>query len=363
MARIVVAMSGGVDSSVAAALVQEAGFEAVGVTLKLLPRLDTGFGCCGSPKDIADAQRVCERLGIPHYTVDLHELFEKKVVAPFVDSYRNAETPNPCIECNRHVKFHHFMAMAGAWGAERVATGHYARVERRESGWALLRARDLEKDQSYFLHTLGQAELAKTLFPVGELTKPQVRAKARALGLATADKAESFEVCFVPKADYRSFVAGRGAAAAPGEIRDAGGRVVGTHKGLHRYTIGQRSGLGLSLGRPVYVVGMDRQANLLVVGDREQALALSLELRQVSWTSAPASPDAVVEVKVRHRGRPSRARVTVRPDGTGRVHFLEAQWAPAPGQSAVFYDGDAVLGGGIIAAAGKRADPAGVKSA
>ena len=355
--RIVVAMSGGVDSSVAAALVKEAGHEAVGVTMKLLPKLDTGFGCCGSPKDIEDAKRVCERLGIPHYVVDMAELFEKTVIAPFVDSYRNAETPNPCVECNRHVKFHHLLKLAEAWSAEKVATGHYARVDAQDGRYRLLRAVDEQKDQTYFLHTLTQSELGKAMFPVGDLTKSQVREKARELGLTTAEKKESFEICFVPNRDYRKFLDSRPSPsplpsgedarrAGEGEIVDAGGKVLGTHAGLQNYTLGQREGLGIATGVPLYVVGLDRAANRLVVGERTDAMVDRFPVRNVTWTDSPDMGNVLV--KVRHRSKAVSARVSAGEGGNVTVDLMEPQFAPAPGQSAVFYRGEEVLGGGII---------------
>jgi tRNA-specific 2-thiouridylase len=346
MGRVVVAMSGGVDSSVAAALVRDAGHEAVGVTLKLLPRLDTGFGCCGSPRDVADARDVCDRLGLPHYVVDLHEAFEQRVVAPFVEAYRSGRTPNPCVECNRHLKFHTLAALAEAWGASAVATGHYARIVEAGGERRLLRAADAAKDQTYFLYRLGQRELARALFPLGSLTKAEVRQRARALGLPTAEKEESFEVCFV-RGDYRDLLEQRGARGTPGEIRNTSGARVGRHQGLGSYTVGQRHGLGLALGRPAYVVALEPASNTLVVGPREEAQASEALVSEVCWTRAPVF-GRPVEVKVRHRSRPAAA--VLEPEGKAvRVRFAQPQFAPAPGQSAVFYEDDEVLGGGILA--------------
>ncbi|MEK7384743.1 MAG: tRNA 2-thiouridine(34) synthase MnmA, partial [Elusimicrobiota bacterium] len=265
--RVLAAMSGGVDSSVAAALLVERGFEVVGVTMKLLPRAETGFGCCGSAVDVEDAKRVCDRLAIPHYTADMSDLFESKVIRPYVEAWLSARTPNPCVECNRVVKFGQLLGLAEAWGCAKTATGHYARVE----DGRLLKARDLDKDQTYFLYALTERELSRVDFPVGGLTKPEVREKARALGLRVADKAESMETCFVPGRDVRGFVASRpesaGAAAlSVGEIRDTSGRVRGTHKGLASYTVGQRKGLGVSSSVPLYVVRLEPGNNELVVG-------------------------------------------------------------------------------------------------
>lgn len=350
--RVVVAMSGGVDSSVAAALMAERGFEAVGVTLKLLKRADTGFGCCGSPVDIDDARRVCESLGIPHYVLELSELFEDKVIRPFVEAYLSARTPNPCVECNRSLKFGYLLGLAEAWGCSHVATGHYARVE----GGRLLRAVDESKDQTYFLYSLTPRELSRVAFPVGELTKAQVRQKARSLGLKTADKAESQEICFVPGRDYRAFVAGReeaasAAAFAPGPVRDSRGRELGRHAGLASYTVGQRKGLGLSGGEPRYVVRLEPETNTLFVGGASEALCSEVSVSAVSWTagSPPAGP-LRASVRLRHRHQPAAALVTPTPDGGARVSFDSPQRASAPGQAAVFYDSTSVLGGGTISA-------------
>jgi tRNA-specific 2-thiouridylase len=347
--RILAAMSGGVDSSVAAALLAETGAEVVGVTMKLLPRAETGFGCCGSPADVEDAKRVCGTIGIPHYTADMAELFEAKVIRPYVESYLGGMTPNPCVECNRSVKFGHLLALAEAWGCATVATGHYARV----ADGRLYKARDDRKDQTYFLYSLTAKELARAAFPVGELTKDEVRAKARALGLRTADKPESMETCFVPERDVRGFVAARpeaaGAAAlSRGVIRATDGRVLGEHAGLASYTVGQRRGLGLTSLEPLYVVRLEPDTNTLVVGAEGEILSSGLTAGAVTWTrGAPAGPIRA-EVRVRHRHPPAAASLSLREDGSVSVSFDAPQRAPAPGQAAVFYDGDEVLGGGTI---------------
>lgn len=349
MTRVLAAMSGGVDSSVAAALLAESGAEVVGVTMKLLPRAETGFGCCGSPSDVEDAKRVCETIGIPHYTADMAELFESKVIAPYVASYLGGETPNPCVECNRSVKFGHLMALAEAWGCSTVATGHYARVK----DGRLLKARDERKDQTYFLYSLTQKELAKAAFPVGELTKEEVRAKARALNLRTADKPESMETCFVPARDVRGFVAARpesaGAAALTrGPIRGTDGRVLGEHAGLASYTVGQRKGLGLTSLEPLYVVRLEPDTNTVVVGAEGETLSPSVVASGVTWTRGAPSGPRRAQVRVRHRHPPAPATLTPRADGTVGALFDAPQRSPAPGQAAVFYDGDEVLGGGTI---------------
>jgi tRNA-specific 2-thiouridylase len=347
--RVLAAMSGGVDSSVAAALAAARGDEVVGVTMKLLSRAETGFGCCGSPADVDDARRVCERIGIPHYVVDMAELFESKVIRPFVEAYLNGRTPNPCVECNRSVKFGHLLGLAEAWGCARVATGHYARVQ----DGRLLKSLDAAKDQTYFLYALTERELARVEFPVGGLAKDAVRAKARELGLKTADKPESMETCFVPARDVRGFVAARpeaqGASAlAPGEIRDAAGRRLGEHSGVASYTVGQRKGLGLATGEPQYVVRLDARENVVVVGAAGEEFSAGFRAAAVSWTrGAPEGPRRA-EVRIRHRHAPAPALLEPRPDGSVAVRFDAPQRAVAPGQAAVFYDGEEVLGGGTI---------------
>ena len=347
--RILAAMSGGVDSSVAAALLVERGFEVVGVTMKLLPRAETGFGCCGSPSDVEDAKRVCDVLGIRHYTADMSELFESKVIRPYVEARLSARTPNPCVECNRSVKFGHLLALAEAWGCAKVATGHYARLEEGR----LLKARDLDKDQTYFLYALTARELARVDFPVGGSSKPEVREKARALGLRVADKAESMETCFVPGRDVRGFVASRpessgSTALSAGEIRDTSGRVRGTHSGLASYTVGQRKGLGVSSADPLYVVRLEPGKNELVVGGGGEVFSEEIAVGALSWTRAAPAGTRRAEGRGRHRHPPAPAELTPREDGTVSVRFDAPQRAPAPGQAAVFYDGEELLGGGTI---------------
>ena len=354
---VVVAMSGGVDSSVAAARALELGYEASGVTLKLLPRMDSGFGCCGSPEEIEDARRVCEKLGIAHYTLNLWELFDQKVIRPFIDSYLNAETPNPCVECNRHLKFGHLLDLARAWEVDYLATGHYARVQELDGEHRLLRAIDAGKDQSYVLYGFATEALSSVIFPLGELTKPEVRQMARRLELAVADKPDSQEICFVPRRDYRGFVASRAvalpsedkSALASGPIVDRSGKVLGRHGGLAQYTMGQRSGLGIALGKPVYVVELDVERNALVIGEAPEAYGKSFKVREINWLAQVRKIPATVQVKIRYRSSPVEACLRILDDPSlAEVSLAEPQWAPTPGQSAVFYDGERVLGGGII---------------
>ncbi len=347
--RILVGLSGGVDSSVAAALLVEEGYDVVGVTLHLA---GSASRCC-SLDDADDARRVAERLGIRFYVSNQQEAFRREVIEPFADAYLAGRTPVPCVACNRRFKFGRLLERARALGAEAVATGHYARLEDDPSTGErrLLRARDPDKDQSYFLFDLSQPQLARARFPLGGLSKAEVRARARALGLATADKPESQEICFVPDGDYAAVVEAvrPGAAPGAGEIVDGEGRVRGRHGGVHRFTVGQRRGLGVAAGERLYVRALDAARNRVVVGGERDLAVRGARLERVSWTgAAPAGPvDALVRIRHRHPG--AAARVEAPGDGSARVRFESPVSALAPGQAAVFYDGDRVLGGGWIA--------------
>lgn len=353
--RIVVAMSGGVDSSVAAALLVEAGHEVVGITLHLAGESSR---CC-SLEDAEDARAVADGLGIRFYVANYTEPFRKEVIEAFADAYLAGRTPIPCMACNKRFKFDFLMDRARVLGAEAVATGHYARVERdADTGrFVLRRPADRNKDQTYFLFQLDQEQLARTRFPLGELDKTAVREHARRLGLATADKRESQEICFVPDGDYARVVETirPEAREREGEIVDAGGRVLGRHAGVHRFTIGQRHGLGLQAGRRLYVTHIDAAGRRVVVGEASDLDTPSMLVEAVSWIDGrpPAGPvRARVQVRYRHAG--ALARVTPLADGRARVDFIEPVRAVAPGQAAVFYEPDAeaferVLGGGWIA--------------
>jgi tRNA-uridine 2-sulfurtransferase len=357
--HIMVAMSGGVDSSVAAGLLHEQGHRVIGVTLRLL-QVETGFGCCGSTRDIEDAKAVCARLGVPHFTMDFSKTFGERVMAPFTDTYLRGETPNPCIACNRFIKFDALMEKARALGADAVATGHYARIKRREArgerreGYTLHRAAYREKDQSYVLHNLGQVQLSRLMFPIGDLSKPEVREIARGLKLKTADKPDSQEICFVPGADAAAYVKGRpeavtAATTQAGDICDTAGKKLGRHKGVAFYTRGQRQGLGLSAGKPLYVVDLKPETNTVVVGEDVETLSPRFSVRDVHWTAGAApAEDFRVAAQIRSRHEAAACRVRVENDGA-TVEWDKPQRAVTPGQAAVFYDGDEVLGRGTIA--------------
>jgi tRNA-specific 2-thiouridylase len=348
--RVVVAMSGGVDSSVAAALLCSQGYDVVGATLHLWDYPDDGSvesRCC-APEDIHDARRVSDKLGIAHYAFDRRELFAKTVVQPFVDAYLRGETPSPCVSCNRGVKIKELVALADKLGATRVATGHYARLARGSSGIELRRAKDQNKDQSYFLHMLEQGVLARLLFPLGELSKAEVRAEAVRLDLPGAHKGESQELCFVSSGRYDSFVAERaGDRVRPGLIVDDQGRTVGEHRGIHTVTLGQRRNLGVAVGQRAYVTAIDNETGVVRLGARDDLLASGALLKDATFAQGVSVPFEC-EVAVRYRGRAMPARVEALGAGQLTVRFAEPVHAVVPGQVAVFYQGDRVLGGGTI---------------
>ncbi|EYF04426.1 tRNA 2-thiouridine(34) synthase MnmA [Chondromyces apiculatus] len=355
--RVLVAMSGGVDSSVAAARLCDAGHDVVGVTLHLWDYPDDGVkGRCCAPEDQHDARRVTDTLGIPHYTFDRRALFQEHVVAPFVDAYLEGRTPSPCVSCNRSVKIRELFALADRLGAESIATGHYARVERDASGVARLhRGRDRHKDQSYFLHMLRAHELSRLILPLGDATKEEVRAEAIARRLPGATKGESQELCFIPSGRYDAFVAERAVdRVRPGPILDGDGRVVGAHQGVHAFTVGQRKGLGVALGRPAFVVGLDASSATVKLGDEADLHAGGAEIVDTVWDDDVSFP-LVADVRVRARHEAAPAIVERRRDASGAwsfvVSFVSPVRAVSPGQVAVAYRGDRVLGGGTIRAA------------
>lgn len=358
MNRTVVAMSGGVDSTVAAALLVEQGHEVVGLSMQLYDQREGGpsFGSCCTLDDLHDARRAARHLGIPHYIVNFERPFEERVVRNFVSEYLAGRTPIPCAHCNSDVKFATLVDRAAGLGADRLATGHYVRVDHdgRTGPFVLRRGADARKDQAYFLFALTQEQLSRAVFPVGAMTKPEVREYARRRGLPVADKPDSHEICFVPDGDYAAFVerATSGAARKPGVVTDAAGRVLGTHEGVHHFTIGQRKGLRLSTGTPLYVTEIRADTRTVVVGRREALDRGSFEVDEVNWVSGETPGEAVVaNVQIRHRHPAATARVEPLDGRRARVTFDVPQPAVTPGQAAVFFDGEIVLGGGWIAGA------------
>lgn len=347
--RILVAMSGGVDSSVAAALLQEAGHELIGVTMHLWDAEgDQAVGRCCAPEDRDDARRTCEHLGIPHYVLDERKAFREHVVDPFVREYQAGRTPIPCVHCNRTVKLTFLEEVATQFGASHVATGHYARLERSPDGQVrLLRGRDLGKDQSYFLFGLPQSTLSRLVFPLGDMLKPEVRKAGRRLGVPNADKPDSQELCFVPDGRVGDFIERQGAPKKEGNIVTQDGDVLGRHEGIGNFTRGQRRGLGLGGGGTRYVLNIVPDTSEVVVGDESDLYDDGLRASDAHWIAGrPANAfEGLVQVRYRHRG----ARADIIPSEHGfDVRFAEPQRAITPGQAAVVYRGDEVIGGGFI---------------
>jgi tRNA-uridine 2-sulfurtransferase len=355
--RVVVAMSGGVDSTVAAGILKEQGYEVIGVTMNLyalpreLCRSEELRACCGA-KAVEDAHQAAFDLGISHFVIDLRKEFEASVIKDFCREYGLGRTPNPCIRCNEHIKFRLLAQRAGRLGADLVATGHHARVVyHRDSGrFRLRKGKDAAKDQSYFLYTLTQEQLSRSLFPVGGMLKREVRALARKWGMRVADKAESQEICFAPLGDYPEFLKKRSPRAfVPGPIKDGEGGFLGQHKGIGYFTVGQRRGLGIAAPRPLYVSGIDGPTNTVFVGEGKDLFSKTLTASAVNWISLEKLAGPVrVKAKIRYRHAESAALVTPLKKGRVRVDFDRPQRAIAPGQSVVFYVRDAVAGGGII---------------
>ncbi|PSR34060.1 MAG: tRNA 2-thiouridine(34) synthase MnmA [Sulfobacillus benefaciens] len=347
---VVVGLSGGVDSSAAAVLLQQQGYDVVGVTMRHLPA-ETTNSCC-SLEAIIDARRVAKKLGIPHYLVDVEEPFYEQVIRPFEEGYLAGVTPNPCAMCNRHIKFGAMWDWARENGADYLATGHYVRIRETDIGRLLLRSRDHAKDQSYLMYTLGQQDLEHLLFPLGEYSKQESRNIAADAGLLTAQKPDSQELCFVPKNDYQGYLRShRPEALNPGEIVDTEGRVVGEHQGIAFYTIGQRRGLGIAVSEPRYVVGLDHEHNRVVVGSRHQVESKDVHVLETHYVlGAPAAQTLLSgQAKIRYNMEPSEATWQVLEKNRAKVQFTEQQWAVSPGQIAVLYQDEVLVGGGKIA--------------
>jgi tRNA-specific 2-thiouridylase len=345
--RVLVAMSGGVDSAVAVILMKEAGYECIGATMKLIA--NGGSKCC-SLEDINDARAAAWKLEIPHYVLNYTRDFTSRVIEPFIESYENGETPNPCIECNRYLKFSLLLRRALELEAEKLVTGHYARIEKSGDRWILKKGIDPNKDQSYVLYMMSQDALSRTLFPLGELTKARAREIASEKGLSNADKEESQDICFVDNGKYAAFIEKYTGKTYPeGDITDAEGNILGRHHGLIRYTLGQRRGTGVARNYPVYVASKNTAANTLVLGDDSSLYSSGFTARQINLIACEDlfSPRRLA-VKIRYLQKEQWARVEQTAPDAVRVEFEEPQRAITPGQAAVFYDGDTVVGGGTI---------------
>jgi tRNA-specific 2-thiouridylase len=363
---IAVAMSGGVDSSTVAAMLRAEGHQVIGLTMQLWNQRrlaghegmpEAVQGRCCSLDDVYDARRVAETIGIPYYVVNHEERFERDVVRPFVEQYLSGRTPIPCSLCNNHLKFDQLLLVAQQIGADTLATGHYARVEfdEQRGRWLLRRPTDVSKDQTYFLFGLTQEQLSRTIFPLGEMTKPQVRELARTHGLALAEKPDSQEICFVPGGDYKKFLdaylaeQGESFPETAGEMVTTDGRVIGEHGGIHNFTVGQRKGLGVATGSPLYVLQIKGDSKQVVVGDQENLYSRTLRARRVNLISVGDLVEPMrVTVKIRHRHEPAPATIQKAGDDEILVTFDEPQRAITPGQAAVFYDDNLVVGGGWI---------------
>ena len=350
--RVVVAMSGGVDSSTVAAMLKDKGHEVIGITMQLWDYGESSGGCC-SADEVRDARNVARQIGIPHYVANYMEPFKKTVVSDFIDNYKSGQTPVPCTLCNQFMKFDLLLRRARELGADALATGHYAQVKNESGGRALFKGVDDGKDQTYFLWTLKQRELKRLVFPLGESTKTEVREKARAFGLDVAEKPESMGVCFLTGGDYRNFLRMKtgGNLAPEGDMVDTGGNKIGGHKGVHSYTVGQRKGLGIpttdSESNPKYVVEINAKKNRVVVGSERDLYSGGLVAEGLSWVKSAPPGKSRVRAKIRHRHREEDAVIEINGDAAA-VTFADPQRAVTPGQAVVFYDKGEVLGGGWI---------------
>ena len=351
MKRVLVAMSGGVDSSVTAFLLKEQGYDCIGVTMKLYDGEDERESTCCSLRDVEDAKSVCHRLGIPHYTFNFTGDFEQQVIRPFIESYEQGRTPNPCIDCNRRLKFQRLYHRAMELGCDYIATGHYVRRREEPDGTiCLYKALDQEKEQSYVLYNMTQEQLCRTLFPLGELSKPQVREIAEREGFLNAKKHDSQDICIVPDGDYAGFIAETTAKTYPeGPVLDTAGNRIGTHRGIIHYTIGQRKGLGLAMGKPMYVKATDAKTNTVVLGTNDELFSSRVYGEKLNWIAGelPKEPISVV-ARVRYHGKDQPATLHFQGDGKILAEFSVPQRAVTPGQAIVFYQGEKMLGGAEI---------------
>ena len=339
--KVLVGMSGGVDSSVAAKLLLDSGYTVGGITLSLC---DQAIDCTDDAKD------VCDKMGLVHYSVDLKDQFKKYVISDFVNEYKLGNTPNPCIVCNKHIKFGAMLEKAVELGFDKIATGHYARILKRDGRYILLKARDLSKDQSYVLYNLTQEQLSKVVFPLGEYTKPEIREIAENAGFVNADRPDSQDICFVPDGDYATFIEKTdGFKSQEGDYVDINGDLLGKHKGVINYTIGQRKGLGIALGKPQFVISKDADTNKVVLGDEEHLFKKIVLIKNVNFIPFDElKGEMKVTAKLRYRHSPSEAVIRSLENGIVEIEFSEPQRAPSSGQAAVLYDGDIVVGGGTI---------------
>ena len=348
--KIVLGMSGGVDSSVAAALLKDQGYDVIGVMLRLWSDSETENRCC-APDAQLEARRVASQLDIPFYVVDAQEAFYQAVVQPFIDSYAAGNTPNPCLNCNRQIRWQFLRSRAKALGAEYISTGHYARIEASEDGgYRLLKNPDLDKDQSYFLHVLTQEDLSRTIFPLADLSKPEVRQLAREFGLAVAERPDSQDLCFIGHGNYRDFLRNvNPSSIKPGPILDLEGSVLGKHQGLADYTIGQRKGLGIAGAEPYYVIEKDLENNALIIGFKNKLGRIGFYAAGINWINGESPSKSInADIRIRYKSKAVPGKITPLDNNLAQIDLTDSLPDITPGQAAVFYQGQICLGGGII---------------